>query len=443
MPSLRERVDLASITVTLLPLPKGKKRGSGVGFCGQEPVALVKGAAAAPPYRWVNGKPEILTYQDVKKIGASGTSRSQIAGLWYTPKHDERALVWTRDAAGEMTGVELHPAKWQKSNALACSDTQQVGYGYEKFAEDPCRALLWEGSRESLVVLTGPDPAVETYGKGVADGIQVGYVGGARQRHGCLWRGTTESHIDLHPPSDRLVGSDILGAGDGQQVGHVWDEEMANGAALWDGSPESFVSLAPAGFVRSTAWACARGFQVGWAGKDDRGMQVRAILWSGSADDFLDLQEFLPAPWNVSQALALLVDGNRLRILGTAQQAVKSGGYEMNAGEVPVIWEIDRAVTADTFRQWLCLDFTPDPDAGAGVDYCLRLWLIIVEIDGVMKVGHLEPETDPQITLQLEEETQGSSPSPSATLCELSLATAEEQVVDPAILPRSRDESAC
>jgi hypothetical protein len=37
------------------------------------------------------------------------------------------------------------------------------------------------------------------------------------------------------------------------------------------------------------------------------------------------------------------------------------------------------------------LDFTPDPESGALVDYCLRLYVIVVDLDGVMKIGHLEP----------------------------------------------------
>jgi len=84
-----------------------------------------------------------------------GASDTEISGYWSTPKGDERALVWTV-GAGDVTGVELHPAEWQKSVAIASGGGQQIGYGYKKFVSDPSRALLWNGTRESMVVLMGP-----------------------------------------------------------------------------------------------------------------------------------------------------------------------------------------------------------------------------------------------------------------------------------------------
>jgi hypothetical protein len=523
MPTLGQRVAFASITATFLPLPKGKKRGRGVGFCGGDPIASVESTGnTAPPFRWIAGKPELITFPEAKTVVPSGTSATQLAGLRYTPKHDERALVWTR-TDGTMSGVELHPERWDKSSAFACGDGQQVGYGYEKFVKNPSRALLWSGSRESMVVLTGPDPTRDVQAKGAAQGVQVGCFGGSIRLHACLWRGTSASYVDLHPTAPELIGSDALGVGDGQQVGHVWGEEMTQRAALWSGSPESYVNLAPKRFVRSTARRCARGFQVGWAAEQESGMKVRAILWNGTADDYIDLQQFLPETWNVSQALDLHVDGDRLRIIGTAQQAVQSGGYEVDAGAQPVIWEMkllvaepkasretavllpapakpaaeeisdetkveqaasafaqaiidddytaahkllapwlrkqvtakklkailgkafladvkpvdfvlsgndstldelrrhyreyykdDKArtlastesfgdwgppsiyladaITQENFRQWMWVDFTPDLDDESGLDYCLRVYLIVADLGGTMQIGHLEPE---------------------------------------------------
>src|SRR5262249_43070810 len=171
MPTLSQRVDRATITVTLLPLPKGKKRGRGVGFWGGDPVATVESAgSSAPPFRWLAGAPQLVSYQDVKKVQPAGTSATQLVGCWYTPKHDERALVWTRRDEERIEGVELHPEGWQKSATRACGDGQQVGYGYVKFAKDPSKALLWSGSRESMVVLTGPDPTFDASANGVAQG---------------------------------------------------------------------------------------------------------------------------------------------------------------------------------------------------------------------------------------------------------------------------------
>src|SRR5262249_54977816 len=96
----------------------------------------------------------------------------------------------------------------------------------------------------------------------------------------------------------------------------------------------------PDGFVRSRAVRCANGLQVGWASREGRSMMLRAVLWNGAADDYLDLQNFISEPWNASWAQDLFVDGDRLLILGSAQQAVKQNGYEMDAGTRPVVWEL-------------------------------------------------------------------------------------------------------
>jgi hypothetical protein len=402
---------------------------------------------------------------------------------------------------------------------LGCGDGQQIGYGYKNFRDDPRRALLWSGTRESVVVLTGPDAEAEAMGQAVCGGVQAGYVGGSISHHACLWRGSTESFVDLHPGRADAMRSEVLGLDPDQQVGLIWNENTHSEAALWSGSAESYVSLAPAGFRRSHASRCAHGLQIGWIAKEGRGMLLRAVLWSGSADDYLDLQDFLPEPWNVSWPRDLHVEGNRLRILGIAQQMVRQDKYEMDNGKVPVIWEItlhekvapraaapiavapiapstdvsddeliagvasvfaqavvdgnyeaartqlapwlqreistdtlqriltrelvdgvpatdfntsgntttledlresyteyfedDRSrtfstvdafgeygqpsiyvadeITPENYRQWMSIEFTPDEDNEAGLDYCLRLWLIVVKIDGTMKIGHLEP----------------------------------------------------
>src|SRR5215471_16928178 len=180
MPPISNRVDRASFTARFLSLPKGKKRGRGVGFWGGDPVASIQGAGnSAPPFRWVAGKPQLVPFLDVKNVSPMGASASQLAGCWYTPKHDERAVVWTRVAESDVSGVELHPEGWEKTVARACGDGQQVGYGYENFVKNPSVGLLWNGARESMVVLTGPDATRDATAAGVAQGVQVGSVGGS------------------------------------------------------------------------------------------------------------------------------------------------------------------------------------------------------------------------------------------------------------------------
>src|SRR5262249_14236411 len=65
----------------------------------------------------------------------------------------------------------------------------------------------------------------------------------------------------------------------------------------------------------------------------------------------IDLQLALPEPWNVSQAMDVDVDGDTLRVIGTAQQAVQSGGYEVDAGTRPVVWEMKLLVAEPPARR--------------------------------------------------------------------------------------------
>jgi hypothetical protein len=48
-------------------------------------------------------------------------------------------------------------------------------------------------------------------------------------------------------------------------------------------------------------------------------------------------------------------------------------------------------ITPANYRQWLSIELTPEEDNEFGLDFILRLWLIVVEVEGGMRVGHLEP----------------------------------------------------
>jgi hypothetical protein len=54
---------------------------------------------------------------------------------------------------------------------------------------------------------------------------------------------------------------------------------------------------------------------------------------------------------------------------------------------VPIAAEI----TASNLRQWMGIEFSPDPEGDSDPDCRLELWLIVVELEGAMRIGHLEP----------------------------------------------------
>src|SRR5438045_456160 len=115
MPKLSERIDMKSVKAVLLPMPKGKKSGSGLGFCAGEPAGCISGAGySSPPQIWQDGKAVPLTFQELKKLALSGARGNQAVGSWMDTKGRPHALLWNRQSDGKMSGVELHPAKWEK-----------------------------------------------------------------------------------------------------------------------------------------------------------------------------------------------------------------------------------------------------------------------------------------------------------------------------------------
>jgi hypothetical protein len=58
----------------------------------------------------------------------------------------------------------------------------------------------------------------------------------------------------------------------------------------------------------------------------------------------------------------------------------------------PPAFELDDALTGETFQAWGGLDLAPDREAETDLDYCLRLYLAIARVEGTLCIGHVEPE---------------------------------------------------
>jgi hypothetical protein len=115
---------------------------------------------------------------------------------------------------------------------------------------------------------------------------------GAGGAGAAMWSGTPESFVSLHPPG-AAGGSSILDANSTQQVG--WTLTSLGSyetATLWSGTAASVISLAPPGSIGSVANAMTETHQGGWviyAGQPGQGSAYHAALWNGSAASFVDL----------------------------------------------------------------------------------------------------------------------------------------------------------
>jgi hypothetical protein len=95
---------------------------------------------------------------------------------------------------------------------------------------------------------------------------------------------------------------------------------------LWHGSASSAVDLNPAGYADSYATAVSGNKQVGYATKSD--FKYHAMVWSGKAAKFVDLQAFLPSSLTQSYATSIDSSGN-------------IGGYATEADGTPhaIVWQ--------------------------------------------------------------------------------------------------------
>ena len=321
-----------------------------VSFAGAAVLGLVEAGRIAPARcLWTAGAPELV--REPPGFEPWGGCHGELVGPLAVGERQHAARRAPRDGRPLLT--DLHPARYTTSCANACADGQQVGYGQpggQSGGGAPIeRALLWSGTAASVVELTGPDPARQTRALGLSGDVQVGEYGRNWSLQAAMWRGSSESIVVLHPAAPRGYPTDgqvstACGAGDGQQVGLVaWKKKALAPpdmrAALWTGSAESFVDLTPPGVKHAQARACAGGLQVGWVSDDANNSVTRAVLWRGSAADRVDLHVLLPPPWNRSQAVDIRVEGDTVRVLGTVSQVVKEGHLDIHKATQIVVWE--------------------------------------------------------------------------------------------------------
>jgi hypothetical protein len=180
--------------------------------------------------------------------------------------------------------VILHPPGAQRSWVNAMTDTQQAGAFAAPGGE--VHACIWSGTPESMVDLH-PAAAMHSEAYDTIGTMQCGVANISGGGRASLWHSTPESWVSLHPP----------GAGGGATVAHAltethqvgnWTEGALFRAVLWSGTPESMVNLHPAGaWTQSLAWAVAGNQQAGWV-SNTIGPQYAAI-WYGTPESRVDV----------------------------------------------------------------------------------------------------------------------------------------------------------
>ena len=193
--------------------------------------------------------------------------------------------------------VNLHPADASESWAAAVSGLYQAGRVSDATQQVALHPALWQGSALGYTRISGPSGGIA----GIDGFDKVGAWGG---RFAALWKGASNTLVDLHPAVATV--SQALAVLQGVQVGSVFvspGQPLSPGyhAAMWGGTSASFQDMNPAGAVYSVLSA------IDWSGQAG-GFQPspaeggHAALWQGTAESVVDLH---PSGAYASQAQAI------------------------------------------------------------------------------------------------------------------------------------------
>ncbi len=175
------------------------------------------------------------------------------------------AMLWH----GSSTAIDLHPAiGYTFSRVMGTRSGEQVGYGstlaypYGDYSgyHTGSKALRWNGSAASVVEL---HPAGYDSSEALAtNGVQQGgwaYRAVEGRTHAMFWSGTAASALDLHPAG--YTDSKITGIFGDRQVGEGWTGipgalGSVRHALAWTGTANSVVDLnqfLPSGYTHAVA----------------------------------------------------------------------------------------------------------------------------------------------------------------------------------------------
>jgi hypothetical protein len=227
------------------------------------------------------------------------------------------AVLWQGPSR---TLMDLNPAGWDRSQALATSGEWQAGFVYTALPGTD-QAAVWHGSAGSFTLLH-PAGALESQAT-AADGV---YQGGwvhlsAGVTHAAVWAGTAQSMIDLNPPG--ASGSDISGMFGGQIVGEV-SYGIGSRAAMWPSLTSPFIDLTPPGITYATLSATCGSAQVGYLSSNQF---PGAAIWFGTAASYTPLGPYLPAGYQNSIATSVAFDGHEYIVGGYAEN-ISTGNFQ-------------------------------------------------------------------------------------------------------------------
>ncbi len=237
------------------------------------------------------------------------------------------ATMWSGSAK---SWINLHDPTYNETNAFGISGDMQVGMGF--ITNVGARAVMWRNTAASLVSLH-PQGFDRSWAWATDGEQQVGFAQETNARHAALWTGSAKSYVDLHPTGYGI--SEALGVADDQQAGFASFMGRAH-AILWFGSGENYVDLNPGKDLGSRARATNGINQVGEYGSGST--PLHAAIWTGSASSMIDLHDDLPSEYHgageFSRATGIDESGN---IVGWATHVATGDDHAVLWRPVPEI----------------------------------------------------------------------------------------------------------
>ncbi|MCE9558549.1 MAG: hypothetical protein K8R88_06320 [Armatimonadetes bacterium] len=207
--------------------------------------------------------------------------------------------------------------------AVAVSGDVQVG---DATFDNNNHAYLWKGTAASAVDLH-PASYISSRAMAVSGDTQVGFAQPSTSgSHAGLWKGTAASWVDLNPVG--AVASFARGVQGMTQVGEVNFDKLTRHAGLWTGTAQSFLDLHPIGAFASGAMGVFGSYQVGFV---RYGSTISAALWKGTVASLSNLGALLPENFTSSNANFITADAEKMYIYGTAFDGVSKK-------RLPVVW---------------------------------------------------------------------------------------------------------
>ena len=261
-------------------------------------------------------------------IGTDGTQ--QVGAGIADSGQNQHALLWYGTSA---SAVDLNPMGFTSSVASATNGTAEVGTGTK--SDGSYRAILWHGTATSAIDIN-PAGFSDSMANGTNGKIQVGEGYGPAtdgRQHALLWHRTAASVVDLNPTDLKGIHSSFaLGIAGSQEVGYGVGPHHIHEALLWHGTAGSTISLNPADFTFSVANGTNGHEQVGEGYGPATDGQEHALLWSGDAKSYVDLDASLPAGYTKSFAFSINAAGE---VFGYAQNA--DGAIDPIEWEAPAV----------------------------------------------------------------------------------------------------------